>query len=125
MWSSICDPFPPQPPPAWLAAGHRYHSRSFFCKRKFGRPVWKVSLDAGCTCPNRDGTLSTGGCIFCDPASFSPSRRLQLESIAAQLAEGIRRLQLRHAAADRFVAYFQPGSNTSVPGFGCMKRSAR
>jgi radical SAM superfamily enzyme len=101
--------------PAWRAAGLRYHSRSFFCRKKFGRAVWKVSLDAGCTCPNRDGTLATGGCIFCDPESFSPSRRLQGMSIAAQLDEGIRQVRNRHRAADMFVAYFQPATNTYGP----------
>ena len=101
--------------PAWRSAGLRYHSRSFFCRKKFGQAVWKVSLDAGCTCPNRDGTLATGGCIFCDPESFSPSRRLQGMSIAAQLDEGIGQVRNRHRAADMFVAYFQPATNTYGP----------
>ena len=85
-----------------------------FCGKKFGRRVWKVSLDAGCTCPNRDGSLGTAGCIFCDPESFSPSRRLRLGSITAQLEEGIRRVRQRHAA-EGFVAYFQPATNTYGP----------
>jgi hypothetical protein len=74
-----------------------------------------VSLDAGCTCPNRDGSLGRGGCIFCDPESFSPSRRLQLGSLTAQLEEGIGRVRARHPGADRFVAYFQPATNTYGP----------
>jgi hypothetical protein len=74
-----------------------------------------VSLDAGCTCPNRDGTLARGGCIFCDPESFSPSRRRRLVSLSAQLEEGICRIRARHAGADRFVAYFQPATNTYGP----------
>jgi uncharacterized protein len=64
-------------PPDWHREGFRYYSRSFYCRKKFGRRVWKVSVDGGFACPNRDGTLGTGGCIFCDPASFSPSRRGQ------------------------------------------------
>jgi hypothetical protein len=72
-----------------------------------------VSLDAGCTCPNRDGTLATLGCIFCDPESFSPSRRLALPRVADQLDEGIRRLSRR--GAQRFLAYFQPAANTYGP----------
>lgn len=116
--ASTSDPFPAQSSPSvpcWLAAGHRYYSRGFYCRQRFGRSVWKVSLDAGCTCPNRDGVLATGGCIFCDPESFSPSRRRQLVSLSAQLEEGIGRLRARHAEADCFVAYFQPASNTYGP----------
>jgi len=59
----------------WRAAGLAYHSLNFFHHKKFGKTVWKLSVDAGCDCPNRDGTLSTLGCVFCDPKIFSPSRR--------------------------------------------------
>ena len=96
------------------AAGLHYYSHNFFLGKKFGRRIWKVSLDAGCTCPNRDGSLGTAGCIFCDPESFSPSRRLRLSSITAQLEEGIRRVR-QHHAAEGFVAYFQPATNTYGP----------
>ncbi len=99
---------------SWHDAGLRYYRQSFFLREKFGRRIWKVSLDAGCTCPNRDGTLGTAGCIFCDPESFSPSRRLRLTSITAQLEEGMRRVRKRHAA-EGFVAYFQPATNTYGP----------
>jgi len=95
-------------------AGLRYHSLNFFYQKKFGCRVWKVSVDGGFDCPNRDGTLGTGGCIFCDPASFSPSRRMALPSITAQVQEGIRRLAPRYGA-ERFVAYFQPATNTYGP----------
>ena len=105
---------PNAPPADWRAVGLWYHSLNFFHTKKFGGRVWKVSLDAGCTCPNRDGTLATLGCIFCDPESFSPSRRLHLPRIADQLDEGIRRLTRRHRA-ERFLAYFQPGANTYGP----------
>ena len=118
VMASIAFPSPPSPRPevpAWHAAGLRYYSQSFFLGKKFGRRIWKISLDAGCTCPNRDGTLGTAGCIFCDPESFSPSRRLRLGSIAAQLEEGIRRVGQRHAAAEGFAAYFQPATNTYGP----------
>jgi len=101
-------------PVDWRSAGLSYHSLNFFHDKKFGGRVWKVSLDAGCTCPNRDGTLATLGCIFCDPESFSPSRRLGLPRVADQLDEGIRRLAHRHRA-ERFLAYFQPAANTYGP----------
>jgi uncharacterized protein len=65
-------------------------------------------------CPNRDGTSGRGGCVFCDPASFSPSRRLRLRSIADQIAVGTARLKDRYRV-DRFLAYFQPGTNTYAP----------
>jgi radical SAM protein (TIGR01212 family) len=95
-------------------AGLLYHTLNFFYLKKFGQKIRKLSLDAGFNCPNRDGTLATGGCVFCDPESFSPSRRLKLSSITAQLEEGIGRLSARYAA-EGFVAYFQPGTNTYAP----------
>jgi uncharacterized protein len=101
-------------PFAWRSAGLLYHKLNFFYQRKFGAKVWKLSLDAGCNCPNRDGTLGTSGCIFCDPESFSPSRRLGLASVVDQAQEGIRRLKQRYGA-ERFVAYFQPATNTYGP----------
>jgi radical SAM protein (TIGR01212 family) len=110
--------------PAWRAAGLRYHSYRHFLSRKFpGGRVQKVSLDAGFTCPNVDGSVATGGCTFCDNRSFSPSRRgrllsqsvrRQAENILAQLDDGIRRLKHRYEV-DRFIAYFQPATNTYAP----------
>jgi uncharacterized protein len=95
-------------------AGLLYHTLNFFYHKKFGQKIRKISLDAGFNCPNRDGALATGGCVFCDPESFSPSRRLKLSSILAQLEEGIGRLSARYVAGG-FVAYFQPGTNTYAP----------
>ena len=97
-----------------MSAGLLYHGLNFFYRKKFGKKVWKLSLDAGCGCPNRDGSLATLGCIFCDPESFSPSRRMGLGSIAEQIREGILRLKRRYGV-ERFVAYFQPGTNTYGP----------
>jgi radical SAM protein (TIGR01212 family) len=76
--------------------------------------VQRVSIDAGFTCPNVDGTLATGGCTFCDNRSFSPSRRLPRGSIRDQIDQGIRRLKTRYRC-DRFMAYFQPATNTYAP----------
>ncbi len=73
-----------------------------------------MSLDAGFTCPNVDGTVARGGCVFCDNRSFSPSRRLPRTTIRGQLDEGIRRLKWRYDC-DRFLAYFQPATNTYAP----------
>ncbi|MFN0020833.1 MAG: TIGR01212 family radical SAM protein [Pirellulaceae bacterium] len=99
---------------SWRSAGLRYHSYNFFLRQKFGERVQKVSLDAGFTCPNVDGTVAVGGCTFCDNRSFSPSRRTPRVSIRDQLDDGIRRLKTRYTA-DKFLAYFQPATNTYAP----------
>ena len=99
---------------AWRSAGLRYHAYNYFLRQKFGERVQKVSLDAGFTCPNVDGTVAIGGCTFCDNRSFSPSRRAPRLSIRDQLDDGIRRLKTRYTA-DKFLAYFQPATNTYAP----------
>lgn len=101
-------------PPDWAAAGLRYYALGHYLRQQFGGRVWKLSVDAGLGCPNRDATSGSGGCVFCDPASFSPSRRMGRTSIAEQLADGMRRLKTRRRA-ERFLAYFQPGTNTYAP----------
>lgn len=110
--------------PGWRQAGLRYHTYRHFLSSKFGaRRVQKVSLDAGFTCPNVDGTVAIGGCTFCDNRSFSPSRRNKILSesprrhaqhILDQLDDGIRRLKHRYEVDD-FIAYFQPATNTYAP----------
>lgn len=112
--SSTSQPTIKSNPADWRSAGLPYYSYSFFLRRKFGERIHKVSLDAGFTCPNVDGTVAVGGCTFCDNRSFSPSRRLPRTSILGQLDEGIRRIQQRHDAR-RFLAYFQPATNTYAP----------
>ncbi len=102
-------------PCPWLAAGNHYYPLGLYLRRTFGGPVRKVSVDAGFGCPNRDGTLGRGGCIFCDPASFSPSRRAAApRTIAEQLRTAAERFR-RRDGTERFLAYFQPGSNTYAP----------
>ncbi len=103
-----------QPSYDWRAAGLRYFSYNFYLKQRFGHRVHKVSVDAGFTCPNVDGTVTTGGCTFCDNRSFSPSRRVPRQSIRGQIDEGIRRLAHRYTAR-HFLAYFQPATNTYAP----------
>jgi len=100
--------------PDWRAAGYRYFSYNYFLRDLFGARVQKVSLDAGFTCPNVDGTVAKGGCVFCDNRSFSPSRRLPRSGISGQIDEGIRRVKRRYQA-DHFLAYFQPATNTYAP----------
>ncbi|NLF72257.1 MAG: TIGR01212 family radical SAM protein [Candidatus Anammoximicrobium sp.] len=98
----------------WRAAGLRYFAYNFFLRSKFGFRVQRVSVDAGFTCPNVDGTVATGGCAFCDNRSFSPSRRLPRRSIHEQIDEGVRRIQTRYRC-EHVMAYFQPATNTYAP----------
>ncbi|HEY7491958.1 MAG TPA: TIGR01212 family radical SAM protein, partial [Candidatus Tectomicrobia bacterium] len=87
----------------------RYMSFTDHLRRTFACRVHKVCLDAGFTCPNRDGALAVGGCIYCNNASFSPgNRRL---SVPAQLEQGKRFLRQRYGA-QKFIAYFQAYTNT-------------
>jgi radical SAM protein (TIGR01212 family) len=101
--------------PAWAAAGLRYYSYSFYLQQRFGARVQKVSVDAGFTCPNVDGTVAKGGCTFCDNRSFSPSRRLPRAGILGQIDQSILRMQLRYRNCRHFIAYFQPATNTYAP----------
>ncbi len=98
----------------WRSLDHRYFSYGLLLRRAFGERIQKVSVDAGFTCPNVDGTVAIGGCTFCDNRSFSPSRRLPRQSILDQIDEGIRRIKWRYVC-DRFMAYFQPATNTYAP----------
>jgi radical SAM protein (TIGR01212 family) len=80
----------------------------------FGSRVQKISLDGGFTCPNVDGTVATGGCTFCDNRAFSPSRRVRRTDIARQIERGIEGLRRRYAV-EKYLAYFQPATNTYGP----------
>lgn len=100
--------------PAWRLAHLPYYHYNFFLRSKFGHRVQKVSLDAGFTCPNVDGTVAIGGCTFCDNRSFSPSRRLPRQGMTGQLDEQIRRMRSRYDC-EHFLAYFQPATNTYAP----------
>ena len=95
----------------WRSQGLRYFSYNAFLRDKFGHRVQKVSIDAGFTCPNVDGTVAIGGCTFCDNRSFSPSRRIPRQAIHDQIDHGIQGLKRRYRC-DHFMAYFQPATNT-------------
>ncbi len=85
-----------------------------YLKNLFGEKVYKVTLDAGFSCPNRDGTLSSEGCIFCDDSgSFSRLYSNSL-SVAEQLSEGMLKIKNRYHAK-KFLAYFQAYTNTYKP----------
>ncbi|MBQ0016183.1 MAG: TIGR01212 family radical SAM protein [Bacteroidales bacterium] len=89
----------------------RYTSYADYMRRLFGQRVQKLSVDAGFTCPNRDGTLGTKGCTFCNNDAFCPSY-CKGKSISQQIDEGIAFHQHRYRKARKYVAYFQAYSNT-------------
>lgn len=101
--------------PLWREAGYRYYSYNFALKQRFDFRVQKVSVDAGFTCPNVDGTVAKGGCTFCDNRSFSPSRRLPRAGILGQIDQSILRMRKRYKNCQHFMAYFQPATNTYAP----------
>ena len=92
----------------------RYNQYSAYLKEKFGVKVYKITLDAGFSCPNRDGTISTGGCIFCDDGGSFSQAHSNLLPIEEQVQVGIKTLSERFKA-QKFMSYFQAFSNTYKP----------
>lgn len=93
----------------------RFNSYSDYFKLVFGGRAQKISIDAGFTCPNRDGTISTGGCSFCNNNAFNPSYCRPEKSISQQIEEGIDFHRRRYRRAQTYLAYFQPYTNTHKP----------
>jgi uncharacterized protein len=93
----------------------RFNSYSSYVKRKFGGRVQKLTIDAGFTCPNRDGSIGVGGCSYCNNDSFNPSYCTPAKSITQQLNEGIDFHNFRYRRVEKFLAYFQAFSNTYAP----------
>ncbi len=91
-----------------------YSSFGSYIREKFGKKVYKVNIDAGFTCPNRDGTVAYGGCIYCNNDSFRPSSCKPTLTIKQQVENGIAYLSKRYGA-EKFIAYFQPYTNTYAP----------
>ena len=89
----------------------RYNAYVDYLKGKFGNRVQKVIVNAGFTCPNRDGTKGYGGCIYCNNDSFKPSYCEPEMSITDQVEAGIAFLSRRYKV-DQFMVYFQPYTNT-------------
>lgn len=87
-----------------------YRSFNVYLRERFGTKVYKVSLDGGFDCPNRDGTLAFGGCTYCDEGSKAPGVNSQL-SIREQLLDGMMRMKKKYHA-QKFIAYFQAYTNT-------------
>lgn len=90
----------------------RLNAYSDYFKREFGERIQKITIDAGFTCPNRDGTCGTGGCTFCNNRAFNPSYNNPDKSIADQITQGMAFHRKRYRKASRYLAYFQAYTNT-------------
>jgi radical SAM protein (TIGR01212 family) len=97
--------------------GHkrRFNSYTEHIRKTFGGRIQKVVVDAGFTCPNRDGTKGTGGCTYCDNNAFNPSYCHPREPLHVQIAKGIAFHEVRYRRAQKYLVYFQPYSNTYAP----------
>ena len=94
--------------------GKRYHSLNYFLRNKFGEKVYKISLDGGFTCPNRDGTISKGGCLFCSErgsGDFAGDRDFSIEK---QFID-IKGMMAKKWKEGKYIAYFQAYTNTYAP----------
>lgn len=92
----------------------RYHSLNYYLQNKYGHKLYRLSLDAGMTCPNRDGSLGSKGCIFCSlggSGDFAANRSL---SITEQLEQEITRME-KKCVCESYIAYFQAFTNTYAP----------
>ncbi len=108
MTKNIADKLPVYP---W---GHsrRFNAYSNYFRQLYGGRIQKVSIDAGFTCPNRDGTAGKGGCTYCNNSAFNPSYCHPSLSVSEQLALGINFLKKRYHNPAGYLAYFQAYSNT-------------
>lgn len=92
--------------------GRRYHAYNDWVRRAHGGRLQKVSVDAGFTCPNRDGALGVGGCTYCNNDGFTPSYLREQRDILTQIDTGIAFMRRRYPDSKAFLAYFQSYSNT-------------
>ena len=92
----------------------RYNDFNSYLRNIFGCRVQKITIDAGFSCPNRDGTISTGGCIYCNDRGSGTGAYAKGISVTDQLIQGKKALSKRYKAK-KFIAYFQAFSNTYAP----------
>ncbi len=92
----------------------RYKDFPAFFRSLFKERVQKLSIDGGFTCPNRDGTVGAGGCVYCNNKSFSPDYCRAVTGISQQISEGIRFFDAKYKG-QKYLAYFQAYSNTYAP----------
>jgi radical SAM protein (TIGR01212 family) len=99
-----------------MSSGHptkRYHDFKTYLRNTFGARVAKLPVDAGFTCPNRDGRAGSGGCVYCDGRGSALRRAGPLPTVTEQLAT--MRERYRRHGAERFIPYFQTFTNTDAP----------
>ena len=97
--------------------GKPYHSLDYELRQQFGRKIYKLSLDGGMSCPNRDGTLGTGGCIFCSQGGsgdFAASRQTAVSRQIEQAMAQVKR-NMPDGSQGSYIAYFQSYTNTYAP----------
>lgn len=97
--------------------GKPYHSLDYELRQQFGRKIYKLSLDGGMSCPNRDGTLGTGGCIFCSQGGsgdFAASRQTAVSRQIEQAMAQVKR-KMPDGSQGSYIAYFQSYTNTYAP----------
>ena len=95
-----------------------YYSLDYYFKSIYGRKIYKIALDGGMTCPNRDGSIDTRGCIFCSKGGsgeFAASFDVNNPSVLAQLEKGKELIAKKTLDGTQYIAYFQPYSNTYAP----------
>lgn len=93
---------------------NRYNSYPPYLKEKYGEKVYKISINLPLTCPNRDGTLGVGGCIFCGERGGGLQNIVSKSSITEQITKGIGKVKRKHKA-NKFIVYFQNFTNTYLP----------
>ena len=92
----------------------RYYSLDYFLKQSYGEKLYKISLNGGMTCPNRDGTLGKRGCIFCSRGGSGDFAADASFTISKQIEEG-KKLVQRKQTGNAYIAYFQAYTNTYAP----------
>jgi radical SAM protein (TIGR01212 family) len=100
--------------PAGVHPDIRINSYGWYLRKRFGCRVSKVNVDAGFTCPNRDGSRGHGGCIYCDNSSFSPGATQATIPVEEQMAAGMA-YHRRRLGSEKFIIYFQKYTNTYAP----------
>lgn len=93
----------------------RYNSFVGYFREKYGRRLQKIVVDAGFTCPNRDGSVGLGGCTYCNNDAFHPNYSTPDKPVMQQLEEGIQFHLNRYRTTEDYLAYFQSYSNTYAP----------
>lgn len=95
--------------------GKPYHSLDYELKKQFGHKVYKLSLNGGMTCPNRDGTLGRGGCIFCSAGGSGDFAAPVMDSVHEQIEAAKLQVQRKMSGPGSYIAYFQSYTNTYAP----------